>query len=124
MDRLTQKNRNHVILNDGDTYTEALKKLAEYEDLEEQGRLIKLPCKVWDTVYIVDGEAILEETVLGFSTSNTKSGETITTMTASYGVYYIKPNINDLGVLHGGNQLSFFFTREEAEAALEKLKGE
>lgn len=28
-----------------------VKKLAEYEDLEEQGRLIKLPCKVGDTVY-------------------------------------------------------------------------
>lgn len=26
-------------------------KLGEYEDLEEQGRLIKLPCKVGDTVY-------------------------------------------------------------------------
>lgn len=28
-----------------------LEKLAEYEDLEEQGRLIKLPCKVGDTVW-------------------------------------------------------------------------
>lgn len=27
-------------------------KLAEYEDLEEQDRLIKLPCKVGDTVYV------------------------------------------------------------------------
>lgn len=27
------------------------KKLAEYEDLEEQGKLLKLPCKVGDTVY-------------------------------------------------------------------------
>jgi hypothetical protein len=29
-----------------------LEQLKEYEDLEEQGRLIKLPCKVGDTVYI------------------------------------------------------------------------
>lgn len=29
-----------------------LEKLAEYEDLEEQGRLIKLPCKAGDTVYV------------------------------------------------------------------------
>lgn len=27
-------------------------KLAEYEDLEEQGLLLRLPCKVGDTVYI------------------------------------------------------------------------
>ena len=26
-------------------------KLAEYEDLEEQGLLLKLPCKVGDTIY-------------------------------------------------------------------------
>lgn len=29
-----------------------VKKLADYEDLEEKGRLIKLPCKVGDTVYV------------------------------------------------------------------------
>lgn len=28
-----------------------LEKLAKYEDMEEQGLLIKLPCKVGDTVY-------------------------------------------------------------------------
>ena len=31
---------------------EYLRKLKDYEDLEEQGRLIKLPCKVGDTVYV------------------------------------------------------------------------
>ena len=29
------------------------RKLKDYEDLEEQGRLIKLPCKVGDTIYAV-----------------------------------------------------------------------
>ena len=29
----------------------AFEKLAEYEDLEEQGLLLRLPCKVGDTVY-------------------------------------------------------------------------
>lgn len=32
---------------------EYLKKLKEYQQLEEQGRLIKLPCKVGDTVYLI-----------------------------------------------------------------------
>jgi hypothetical protein len=31
-----------------------LEKLAEYEDLDEQNRLIRLPCKVGDTVYLID----------------------------------------------------------------------
>lgn len=30
-----------------------MKRLAEYEDAEEQGRLVRLPCKVGDTVYAV-----------------------------------------------------------------------
>lgn len=30
-----------------------IEKLSTYEDLEEQGRLIKLPCKVGDTVWVV-----------------------------------------------------------------------
>lgn len=32
-------------------------KLAEYEDLEEQGLLVKLPCKVGDTVYRMNAGA-------------------------------------------------------------------
>ena len=31
-----------------------LNKLAHYEDLEEQGLLLKLPCKVGDTVWCID----------------------------------------------------------------------
>lgn len=34
----------------------AFEKLAEYEDLEEQGRLLKLPCSVGDTMYYADNE--------------------------------------------------------------------
>nr|DAE56203.1 MAG TPA: hypothetical protein [Bacteriophage sp.] len=33
--------------------SDALEKLADYEDLEEQGRLVKLPCKVGDVVHVV-----------------------------------------------------------------------
>lgn len=36
-----------------DNYNKCLHKLADYEDLEEQGKLIKLPCKVGDKVYFI-----------------------------------------------------------------------
>lgn len=32
---------------------QVFKKLADYEDLEEQGLLVRLPCKVGDTVYTI-----------------------------------------------------------------------
>ena len=38
------------------TVREMIKKLADYEDAEEQGLLFKLPCKVGDIVYLVDFE--------------------------------------------------------------------
>ena len=36
----------------------AFEKLAEYEDLEEQGLLLRLPCKIGDIVYAIDGKNI------------------------------------------------------------------
>ena len=42
----------------------AYKKLAEYEDLEEQGRLIKLPCKVGDVVYFAHHDRVISSEVL------------------------------------------------------------
>lgn len=40
-------------------YGQHIDKLAEYENLEEQGRLVILPCKVGDTVYhVVQGRIV------------------------------------------------------------------
>lgn len=44
-----------------------LQKLADYEDLEEQGRLIKLPCKVGDTVWDNDFGRPCAYTITAFS---------------------------------------------------------
>ena len=47
--------------------TKTMDKLADYEDLEEQGRLIKLPCKVGDTVYAIgfnNNKPIIYESVV------------------------------------------------------------
>ena len=38
----------------------AFEKLAEYEDLEEQGLLLRLPCKVGDTVYRIENGKITQ----------------------------------------------------------------
>ena len=35
-------------------YNEIINKLAAYEDAEEQGLLVRLPCKVGDTVYTLE----------------------------------------------------------------------
>ena len=38
-----------------------LRKLAEYEDLEEQGLLLRLPIKVGDTVYVLCKNIVTEK---------------------------------------------------------------
>lgn len=38
---------------DYEEYLLIVKRLAEYEGLEEQGKLLKLPCAVGDTVYVI-----------------------------------------------------------------------
>lgn len=52
-------------------YREIVEKLKHYEDLQEQGRLLKLPCAVGDTVYRIFPndleDRVLGQTVLGFS---------------------------------------------------------
>ena len=43
--------------------TKTMDKLAEYEDLEEQGLLLRLPCKVGTTVYIIVGKDISKQSI-------------------------------------------------------------
>ena len=46
------------------TIDDVIDKLAEYEGLEEQGRLVKLPCKVGDVVYYVCDNRVMSSEVL------------------------------------------------------------
>lgn len=77
---------------------EYLKKLKEYEGLEEQDKLIKLPCKVGDDIYYILG--IPNETPC----------------TIDKCVFELS-DINDIGK-------TLFLTESEAEAKLEELRGE
>ena len=97
------------------TLEEVYMKLAEYEDLEEQGRLIKLPCKVGDKVYFIRDakwKPIIEETQIE-KVGVRKSG------------MFIKMTCNKIYETSvSAIRKNIFATREEAEAALEKMKGE
>lgn len=54
-----------MLLKEIESHQKYYDKLAEYEDLEEQGLLVKLPCKVGDTAYFPyidnDGEKTISE---------------------------------------------------------------
>ncbi len=85
-----------------DLYTgKAIDKLAEYEDLEEQNRLIKLPCAVGDTVYTLN-PLLNGKTVIGETTAD---------------AFFCA-----LVMLEGRFGKTVFLTREESEAALKELE--
>ena len=127
MERLTER---YDITPDGESdvwvkqhdYISAARKLCDYEDLEEQGLLVRLPCKVGDMVWDND---------FGYP-------ESYEIKAFSYGFCdsYVEPNIEDEiifyyenynGSITGAFPMSeigktVFLTREEAEKKLEGMK--
>ena len=100
----------------------AIEKLATYEDLEEQGLLVRLPCKVGDMVWDND---------FGYPESYE-----IKAFSYGYCDSYVEPDIEDeiifyyenyTGSITGAFPMSeigktIFFTREEAVKKLEEMK--
>lgn len=98
--------------------SEYLKKLKKYEDLVEQGRLIKLPCKVGDTVFYINGTLILEYEVVGFSIDRTGAW-------LMYGEHYVDENDRTYSYNFETDKIgkTVFLTREEAEEKLKEMRG-
>lgn len=87
-----------------------LEQLKDYQQLEEQGRLVKLPCKVGDTIYYINpNENTINKLVI-----------------YSFDIRPLQHFASD----YMGTRLNFnkfgktvFLTKSEAEAKLEELRG-
>lgn len=101
-----------------------LDKLGEYEDLEEQGRLVKLPCKVGDTLYkiIVDKYTKCSLHDKEFSLNCEYCEEKCD----SKAIYVIKDftvfDINEIIFYMKSIGKTVFLTRKEAEAKLKEME--
>lgn len=94
-----------------------LDKLAEYEDLEGQGKLLKLPCVVGDKLFVINknrNNLITEENVYDVQYRGEKYAK---------GQRFFM-NIGALAYFEMDFGKTVFPTREEAEAALERSKNE
>lgn len=106
MNRLTIKAPSgliHLKDNTEKTINTAIKKLSDLEDLEEQGKLLKLPCAVGDTVYTACSWGI-ESGIVG-----------------SIEIISDRIFVNNTRGQMIGEARNIFLTREEAEAALKEL---
>lgn len=87
-------------------YEKCVDKLARYEDAEEQGTLVKLPCKAGDSVFIIVGKDISKQKVKEVRIFDNRI-EFVTSRRA-FGMGDFVGNV--------------FLTRKEAEEQLEILK--
>lgn len=88
--------------------TSICEKLGKYEDLEKQGRLVKLPCKVGNTVYVIVGKNISAQKIQR-ATIDSEGKIEFCTKRRGFALFDIGKTV--------------FLTKPEAEAKLKELRG-
>lgn len=121
--RLVEKSKEIGITYNKGSFQDILEKLYQYEELEEQGLLLRLPCKAGDTVYKLwykpchhgcdypdsydccgcMDECDLEREIFEFKVPSQR---------------WIVDNMDSFG------ECVYFLTKEAAEQKLESMKGE
>lgn len=99
------------------------RKLKDYEDLEEQGRLIKLPCKVGDTIYavgVLDCETVEQYKVIKVDYHSNLATDRSEFYIVAFSTSNPKADIGFYDKEFGKN---VFLTKSEAEAKLKELRG-
>ena len=127
MERLTRKSKSldSYVLEDASAVgcMNGVDKLGEYEDLEERGLLLRLPCKVGDTLYYPSGyfniviPVRLNEIVMSFVGLDTYSFQYNCCSFDECGDVYedYEFDLNDIGK-------TIFLTKSEAEQKLKEME--
>lgn len=123
MERLTKRYKDHVAVvcdncKEKDSHCDAFScravirdRLAEYEDAEEQGLLVWLPCKVGDAIYRIIDDCTLPGDC---GTKRMCKGCEYRNLFIEEDAFHLC-ELTDSGKLRSG----YYLTREEAEKALE-----
>ena len=99
---------------------QAIQKLAEYEDLEEQGLLLRLPCKVGDTIYEVsyeNREFVIKEHIVNEFIYRAYRFPRIEIYCENENGFLVCNNIGKLDEC-------LFLTKEEAEQKLKEMESD
>lgn len=99
----------------GCAINQCFNKLAEYEDLEEQGKLMKLPCVVGDIVYAFSSDELLFFYVDSFFINKNGIDVILISAMEKYKFLSVSFNIADYGK-------KWFLTQEEAETVLKAME--
>lgn len=91
---------------------DCLTKFKDYQQLEEQGRLVKLPCKIGDKVYNITWWDDIQEKVVVKGKTYYRTIHKHKVSKSAFGY----TDIEEIGK-------TVFLTKSEAEAKLKKLRG-
>lgn len=94
-------------------YHNVLQKLADYEDLEEQGFLLRLPCKLGDTIYSIANDGKIYPVK---ATREVRIVNGVLHIICESYRYSDLVSYDDIGK-------TIFLTKSEAEAKLKELRG-
>lgn len=121
MKRLTNSGKEiPTLIDNAEYWLQVYFKLKDYEDLEELGRLVKLPCKVGDKIFLDFagfGKDVDKFTVKDFHLDCFKNGETILFCDYESNDRTLSGQID---VMEFGKTV--FLTKFEAEAKLKELR--
>ena len=106
----------------GCAINQCFNKLGEYETLEEQGKLLRLPCAVGDTVYVIPSKTNYELNIInGYSENNRVYEQIVNRIEISRTGYLISTCDGMASVVDMFYKKTWFLTSEAAEAALKEM---
>lgn len=91
----------------------------DYEDLEEQGLIVRLPCKVGDTVYHISDFGSVADECFDLEVGKIKS---ISLQEDGWWIYAVYDS--GLTYWHNIDKKDYYLIKAEAEKKLKELKGD
>ena len=107
----------------------AIEKLAAYEDTEEQGLLLRLPCGIGSDVYMIPSKINYKLNILSLHTENNRVyHQKVDLITFTENGWYIKCDKDreyaiERILSEKMYKETWFLSQEEAEAKLEEMEG-
>lgn len=96
-------------------------KLTQYEQAEAEGRLVVLPCKVGDCVYVIPSKENYDLNELYHPENNRVYEQTVSGIRSYREGVYLMETCNGFCCVGGGNYgKTWFLTKKEAETALKE----
>lgn len=127
MERLTVTGTNlgFIDSNTLPSYEAIYERLRKYEDLEEQGKLIKLPCKIGDEIFVIPSKANQGINIVnGHEELNRVYKQTVENYRVYRSGYMLITCGGISSVIEELYKETWFLTEDEAEAALKAISSE